>query len=91
MGGGIVFLVGVFTLSKRMNKNEYWKKLIKPLLILAWLSTQNVSVWRLQVSAVFPTLARYRKREAHTSNTCCYEVYKVATNILNSRIKIVNL
>ncbi|MFY0652110.1 MAG: DUF998 domain-containing protein [Cyclobacteriaceae bacterium] len=36
MGGGLVFLIGAFTVSKQLKKDPKWASLTKPLLILAW-------------------------------------------------------
>lgn len=37
MGGGLLFLAGAFTVTTQIKKDEYWKKLIKPLLLLTLL------------------------------------------------------
>jgi hypothetical membrane protein len=37
MGGGLVFLLGAFTLSNQLKKDPQWASLTKPLLFLAWI------------------------------------------------------
>jgi len=37
MSSGLVFMIGGFTISKQLKKDENWKPLIIPLLILVWI------------------------------------------------------
>lgn len=37
MSSGLVFMIGGFTISKQLKKDENWKSLIVPLLILVWI------------------------------------------------------
>ena len=36
MGGGLLFIVGAFTVSRQLKKDQQWASLTKPLLILTW-------------------------------------------------------
>jgi uncharacterized membrane protein len=36
MGGGLLFILGAFTISKQLKKDQRWASLTKPLLILSW-------------------------------------------------------
>lgn len=37
MSSGLVFMIGGFTISKQLKKDENWKPLIKPLVFLVWI------------------------------------------------------
>jgi hypothetical membrane protein len=36
MSGGLVFMIGGFTISKQLKKDKNWKPLVKPLVLLVW-------------------------------------------------------
>jgi hypothetical membrane protein len=56
-GSYIFFLIGAFTYPRQMKKNEYWKKSIRPTLILTWL-TIIFGAWVF----IFPTIPAVGQR-----------------------------